>query len=118
MMKTDGLLLRGCTENRLSPLKNLKFLIRISHEEAFIVLLPATGVGAVKVAENCLAKVEALKIVNEASSIAEVVTVSIGVASVDPQVDQDFSTLIRSADEALYRAKSQGRNRIVYAGNG
>ena len=40
------------------------------------------------------------------------VTVSVGVASAEPPAF-DETALVRQADEALYRAKSAGRNRVV-----
>ena len=42
------------------------------------------------------------------------VTFSAGIAEY-PLHGEDFETLYRAADEALYRAKAQGRSRIVHA---
>lgn len=47
------------------------------------------------------------------SQIAEVVTVSIGVLSMQPDSTRSVDTIYRLADEALYAAKKQGRNRVV-----
>ena len=43
------------------------------------------------------------------------ISVSIGIASA-PHQAQDRISLLRLADEALYRAKQAGRNRVAYAG--
>jgi diguanylate cyclase (GGDEF)-like protein len=45
---------------------------------------------------------------------AVAVTVSIGLAVVEAE-REDWETVLRRADEALYRAKDQGRNRIEIA---
>jgi diguanylate cyclase len=40
------------------------------------------------------------------------VTLSIGVATLNPGGDTNASALFRRADAAMYRAKSEGRNRV------
>ena len=44
------------------------------------------------------------------------VTISAGVASVDPRKNVSATGLIEAADRGLYEAKEQGRNRIVAVG--
>ena len=79
--------------------------------EEFAVILPATEVaGALLVAEHLRRRVERLGIATTASKTGRVVTVSCGVASTTPTVDQDPAELFRRADEALYRAKRAGGN--------
>lgn len=77
--------------------------------EEFAVILMQTGIeGAEVVAAKILAAIRGESIPHPASPVASHVTVSIGVSSSAsaPSVDD----LIREADEALYRAKSAGRN--------
>lgn len=84
--------------------------------EEFLLILPNThSSGAVTIAEAILADIRALEIPHEQSSISEIVTCSIGVASITPENDQEIADLIKSADTALYKAKNNGRNQIVMA---
>lgn len=78
--------------------------------EEFALLLPGTPPGsAAIVAERLRAMVEAD---SAASELAHSVTVSIGVAAIDPADGETIEKLMRCADEALYRAKAAGRNRV------
>jgi len=83
--------------------------------EEFAILLPDTAAkGAEFLAEKLRADVEASSVRYEGQSIQ--VTISVGVATIDaptrygPEIEAD---LIRRADEAMYQAKTGGRNRIV-----
>lgn len=79
--------------------------------EEFIIMLPnTTPEGAAKVAELLRTKIEALQIKNEASKCADVVTISLGVATA-PHDGVSYETQLKQADEALYTAKQNGRNR-------
>jgi diguanylate cyclase (GGDEF)-like protein len=46
------------------------------------------------------------------SSINNYVTVSLGVATISPQLEQTAKELVFAADRAMYEAKQNGRNRI------
>ncbi|MCU0869715.1 MAG: diguanylate cyclase [Burkholderiales bacterium] len=87
-------------------------ICRIGGEE-FLVISPDTGLQpGVKVAERFRAAVEALAF--SAASVRYTITVSIGVAERGPsQARQD--ALVKAADEALYRAKRAGGNRVEAA---
>ena len=81
--------------------------------EEFAVLLPATErEGAVIVAERIRQEVESLGIMHSASGIGDVVTVSLGVATIVPTLDVSPLELLSKADKALYQAKAGGRNRV------
>lgn len=87
---------------------------RYGGEEFVLVLGETTMDGAKWVANNIRQHVAELKIPHSGSSIGHV-SVSCGVASVLPLEGQEFETLLKFADEALYKAKEQGRNRVVCA---
>ncbi len=84
--------------------------------EEFAILLPATDpAGALVLAERIRAAIEALQLPHSGSTVAEHVTVSIGVASVSVSSGGVPAQLVGAADEALYRAKHDGRNRVAMA---
>lgn len=80
--------------------------------EEFVVLLPeAEPPCALKVAERIRRTVEAAKL----SALGGAhMTVSIGMTNLDSR-NADLDQLLREADGALYKAKTQGRNRVVVA---
>ena len=86
--------------------------------EEFVVVLPETNIeDAFMISENIRLKVAGLKIDHENSKVKEYVTLSLGVANMVPdweQQDQGPQVLIEMADQSLYRAKEEGRNRSVY----
>ncbi|HMM33533.1 MAG TPA: diguanylate cyclase, partial [Thermoanaerobaculia bacterium] len=83
--------------------------------EEFALLLPATsGADAAAVAERTRAALEALALPHPEGA-APVVTASFGVATFVPESDGDPERLLATADAALYRAKREGRNRVVSA---
>ncbi|MEG4116322.1 AAA-like domain-containing protein [Microcoleus sp. N9_B4] len=86
--------------------------------EEFAVILPETdGSAALVVAEQIRAKVKALNIVFNPESVDglpnSVLTISLGIASVVPSEENDATTLLMAADEALYDSKRQGRDRLT-----
>ncbi len=84
--------------------------------EEFVVILPATDdAGANACAERLRGNVLALEIPHDRPGAPLSATVSIGVATAFPREGSSSATLIAAADEALYRAKSEGRNRVRIA---
>lgn len=82
--------------------------------EEFAVLLPDTDVeGAEKVARRIMGNIQALNIAHDDSPVAPRVTVSLGIAHVGNETRMEAEALLQLADQALYQAKNQGRNRIM-----
>ncbi|MDJ0450998.1 diguanylate cyclase [Methylocystis sp. JR02] len=83
--------------------------------EELVLLLPETGaLEAGQVVSQLLEAVAALGIAHEASSVAPVLTVSVGGATLEPGSQETQAALFEAADSALYRAKQAGRNRICW----
>ena len=90
------------------------FVARYGGEE-FVVVLPNTDEnGAGLIAEKILRKVYECKIPHESSDVAEFVTVSVGGTTCAVKYTHIISDFIKSADEALYKSKRDGRNRYTY----
>lgn len=84
--------------------------------EEFAVILPETSqAGALRIAETIRSTVLALSIINECEdpNAPEFITVSIGISTLIPVLDFSPDYLVHQADQALYSAKKQGRNRCV-----
>jgi diguanylate cyclase (GGDEF)-like protein len=98
-----------------AKLREGDFIARIGGEE-FVVLLPGTHDPMVQaMAERMRAAVEQLAMAGGDAERGGVVTVSIGMVAANPAQDcPDPAAMMAAADAALYRAKSQGRNRCVY----
>jgi len=80
--------------------------------EEFIAVLPyVTESNAVKLAEQLREDLELKEF--KADGIDIKITVSIGVSSGVPNTLEEGRELLSQADEALYRAKGSGRNRVV-----
>ncbi|HWM42348.1 MAG TPA: diguanylate cyclase [Burkholderiales bacterium] len=82
--------------------------------EEFALLLPDTpSAGAQLVAEAARREVAALDLSHARSPTSHRVTFSAGIATYDLERDKASSELTTRADEALYRAKDLGRDRVV-----
>lgn len=84
--------------------------VRYGGEEFLLVLMDTGADAAMKVAEKIRGAVEATKVPVPGGNLQK--TISIGVAEYPTDSDA-FSQVVKSADVALYQAKSRGRNRVV-----
>lgn len=105
--------LRGIAASCRQVIRTVDSLGRLGGEE-FAIILPETELAAAKVvAERLRQQIEEATIPTDSGTIK--VTASLGVAVASSEC-RDVDTLLRDADDALYEAKSGGRNRVVAAG--
>lgn len=106
-----------CLRRVAGALQNLThrpedLVARLGGEE-FAILLPNTdNIGAMLRAEQYREAIENLKIPHTNNNAAAFVTISAGVATLQAHVHDNVATLLKAADDALYQAKNQGRNRV------
>jgi diguanylate cyclase (GGDEF)-like protein len=91
----------------------LDFVARYGGEEFAVVLYEASREYVAEVSTRIQRSIAELNISHDASTVASRLTVSIGAAFILPNVNRTSDGLIQLADEALYTAKEQGRNRVV-----
>jgi diguanylate cyclase (GGDEF)-like protein len=83
--------------------------------EEFALILPHTGAEeAMRVAQTLRSRIHALAIAHKASSLGQIVTLSLGVATRVPSANLSPASLIAAADDALYSAKALGRDRAIF----
>jgi diguanylate cyclase (GGDEF)-like protein len=108
------LLLRKVAVCLQDALRSSDQLARYGGEEFAVVMPETTLESAHQAAERLREAVAGLQVVYRGRPIS--VTVSLGVAALDPDHPMDAEALVRMADEALYTAKNSGRNRTCCYG--
>ena len=88
------------------------FVARYGGEEFAIILTETSLKDGVVVAEKIRQAIES-KTIKISNNTSVKVTVSCGIATVDPQTVKSAEELIDKADKALYKAKKDGRNKIA-----
>jgi diguanylate cyclase (GGDEF)-like protein len=83
--------------------------------EEFVLILPDTDeVGATHVANKLQQQLKLKAIPHQYSQVSTVLSCSMGIATLIPSDNTDPSLLVNLADQALYQAKEQGRNRFTF----
>lgn len=86
---------------------------RVGGEE-FVVVLPNINTAqACQAAQRFRTSLAERELPHSGSKVSPFVTVSIGVAELDPETMDHFDQVLQRADQALYRAKHQGRDRVA-----
>jgi diguanylate cyclase (GGDEF)-like protein len=113
----DTCLVKVASSAALAVKRSSDLLARYGGEE-FAVILPHTdAAGAIAVAESIAEAIRDLAIPHQQSDVSEIVTVSMGIATVIPSLGSSPDELVALADRALYDAKQLGRDRIKCAVN-
>lgn len=86
---------------------------RYGGEEFIVLLVDTENAHGLKIAERMVKSIETLAIPHEHSDCAKTLTVSAGVATITPLRGLVADTLMKLADQALYQAKKNGRNRVA-----
>jgi diguanylate cyclase (GGDEF)-like protein/PAS domain S-box-containing protein len=109
----DRVLARVADMVRATIRKAADFAARFGGEE-FVLLLPETPVGgAWALAERIREAFETTAVDTAGGAVS--FTASFGVEQFRPELDDGIETVLRRADDALYRAKASGRNRVYLA---
>ncbi len=83
--------------------------------EEFVIILPSTPPSGVKaVAEQVNQCIENLRIDHSENSVSPYVTASLGAACGKPLPKITYDDFLGAADDALYKAKDQGRNQFQF----
>lgn len=90
----------------------LDVLARYGGEEFAAVLYDVDGDQATTIADRMRRAVEELNIEHRGSRTSVGVTISVGVAVVEPVLERNPRGALQLADQALYQAKTRGRNRV------
>ncbi|MBN4059679.1 diguanylate cyclase [Acidimicrobium ferrooxidans] len=106
--------LRAVADCIAQTVRSCDSVYRYGGEEFSVVLVGADEAEATRVMERVRAAVEATVIVGEENQPGGKVTISIGVVISAP-TEAEGSAIAIGADVALYRAKHDGRNRVVVA---
>ena len=87
------------------------FVARYGGEE-FVIVLPDTSLeSALEVAARLQSQVSCLGLAHAQSSVSSHITLSLGIASGMPSPAVNAEAVLKCADQALYQAKEQGRDR-------
>lgn len=104
VLRNTALLIKG-------SVRNTDLVARCGGDEIAIILLEADNESAFEISENLREKVQRHSFRSQGKDLK--VTVSLGVATAPGKGIKDWESLLRTADQAMYRAKKAGKNCVV-----
>ena len=107
--------LRKCAAAIRESVRSVDIAARYGGEEFAVILAETDKEGAIVAAENIRRAIEELRFSDEEGDTTHNVTVSIGV-SLYPADTKEVNDLVKKADDALYTAKMEGKNRVCAHG--
>ncbi len=112
-LKGDHCLLQVANGLKGSLKRPGDFLARYGGDE-FVAVLPHTDLtGALSMAEEMRRRIEDIGIVHQRSPVSDIVSITLGVATIIPNGQINIASFIHMADLALYQAKKKGRNQVA-----
>lgn len=107
--------LREVAGRLVSSVRTYDSVGRVGGEE-FVMILPGCGCEEGRtIAERLRASISGTPVVTPEGLIP--ITMSFGVTEYRGRIGADIPTILKNADEALYKAKSKGRNRVEVSPN-
>ncbi len=91
------------------------YIFRLGGEEFGAIFIGLDRDKSLALAQKLLKTLEDQMIVHEHNSASKYITMSMGLKNLIPDASTKGKAIIESADEALYKAKESGRNRVVLA---
>lgn len=111
----DDCLLKVAQALGSQALRASDFIARYGGEE-FVALFPRTNQKGLEIiAQRLIEAVDEIHIPHAHARAADYVTLSVGIASMQPSAHNQPQDLVKLADDALYQAKNGGRHRYVFA---
>ncbi|MEM9004018.1 MAG: CHASE2 domain-containing protein [Cyanobacteria bacterium P01_F01_bin.86] len=109
--------LRQVAKSIQQAVRSQDLVARYGGEEFAVILQDVSQEKAREIAERMRQKVESCQISHEASQVSPYVTISCGVATRSAGNNSPLAQILIQADQALYRAKRSGRNRVMFLRN-
>jgi diguanylate cyclase (GGDEF)-like protein len=106
--------LKAIADSFVNTLRRSSDMIARLGGEEFVCLLPEVPKEqAINMAEQILISIRDLGIAHADSAVADHVTISLGLATLNLDHHTTWQNLLKHADQALYQAKNEGRNRLI-----